>query len=105
MNIKELDQLAKDNEPMPKGLAMYEVTYYITSRGLYQQYAIGTIKLAQAKEEKVQAIKLYEEGKRQHRLFMSLFEIEDKLRQLNDDGFNSALEFEILELLNEFLTT
>ncbi len=103
MNIKELDLKAKHNEPMPQGLAMYEQCYYITSRSLYQQYATGQISLSQAKEEKAQAIKLYEEGKGQYELFMGLFEIEDKLKQLKADGFNSVLEFEILDLINELL--
>lgn len=105
MNIRELDQLAKHNEPMPRSLAMHEQAYYITTRGLYQQYATGSIKLAQAKEEKAQAIKLYEEGKMQHELFMGLFEIEDKLRELKKDGFNTALEIEVLELLDKYLAT
>ena len=103
MDIRELDLKAKHNEPMPQCLAMYEQCYYITSRSLYQQYATGHISLSQAKEEKAQAIKLYEEGKAQHELFMGLFEIEDKLKQLKADGFNSVVEWEILELIDKKL--
>ena len=65
MDIKKLDQLAKQNEAMPKALAAYEQAYYITSRGLYQQYAKGSLSLHQAREEKAEALKAYERGKAQ----------------------------------------
>lgn len=101
MDIKELDHLAKQNALMPKCLALHEQAYYITSRGLYQQYASGVIDLAQAREEKAQAIKAYEEEKWQHELYMKLFEVEDKLRKLKDEGFNSVIEWEVLELIEK----
>lgn len=103
MNIKQLDKLAKDGAPMPSGLPMHEQCYYIASRGLYEQYANQTITLEKAKKEKKEVIKQYEEGKYQWELFMGMHEIEEKLSQLKKEGFNSALEFEILELLEKLL--
>lgn len=103
MNIKQLDKLAKERAPMPSGLPMHEQCYYIASRGLYEQYANQTITLEKAKKEKKEVIKQYEEGKYQWELFMGMHEIEEKLSQLKKDGFNSALEFEILELLEKLL--
>ena len=103
MNIKQLDKLAKDGAPMPSGLPMHEQCYYIASRGLYEQYANQTITLEKAKKEKKEVIKQYEEGKYQWELFMGMHEIEEKLSQLKKEGFNSALEFEILELLEKSL--
>ena len=37
MTVKELDKIAKKGLEMPKGLASYEQSYYIASRGLYMQ--------------------------------------------------------------------
>ena len=103
MNIKQLDKLAKEKAPMPNGLPMYKQCYYIASRGLYEQYENKTITLAEAKKEKEEVIKQYEAGKYQWELFMGMYEIEEKLSQLKQEGFNSALEFEILELLEKLL--
>lgn len=101
MDIKELDRLAKENKPMPECLAMYEQCYYIASRGLYRQYDAGHLSLAQAKIEKSHVIKQYEEGKKQWELFINLYEIQDKLQVLKNDGFNTALEMEVLELIDK----
>lgn len=103
MNIKELDKLAKEKAPMPNGLPMYEQCYYIASRGLYDQYAHQIITLEQAKKEKKEVIRQYEEGKHQWELFMSMYEVEEKLSKLKEEGFNSFLEFEILEILEKIL--
>lgn len=103
MNIRQLDKLAKERAPMPNGLPMYEQCYYIASRGLYAQYANQTITLVEAKKEKEEVIKQYEAGKYQWELFMGMHEIEQKLSQLKKEGFNSRLEFEVLDLLEKFL--
>lgn len=103
MNLKELDRLAKEKTPMPAKLTMYEQAYYIASRGLYEQYNSGLITLEDAKKEKQQVITLYHEGMAQWQLFKGLFEIEDKLKKLKEEGFDSALEIEILELIEVLL--
>ena len=103
MTMKALDKMAKEGKPMPNGLAMYEQCYYIISRGLYEQYAAGMISLEEARREKKQAVKSYEEGAYQWKLFSSLYTVEEKLKALRNDGFNTALEIEILELLNDIL--
>lgn len=103
MNIKQLDKLAKEKAPMPKGLAMHEQCYYIASRGLYEQYASKIITLEQAKKEKNEVIKQYQLGKYQWELFVGLHEIEAKLGQLKKDGFNTGLELEVLELVENLL--
>ncbi len=103
MDIKDLDRLAKENAPMPSGLAMHEQCYYISSRGLYQQYAAKAISLSQAKLEKKQVIEQYQKGQQQWELFIGLFELQSKLTQLKEEEFNSVLEFEILEHINQLL--
>lgn len=103
MNIKQLDKLAREKAPMPDGLPMHEQCYYIASRGLYEQYANQTITLAEAKKEKKEVIKQYEAGKYQWELFIGMHEIEEKLCKLKEEGFDSVLEFEILELLEKLL--
>ena len=103
MEIKELDRLAKENAPMPSGLAIHEQCYYISSRGLYQQYAAKAISLSQAKLEKKQVIEQYQNSERQWQLFIGLFELQNKLKQLKKEEFNSVLEFEILEQINKLI--
>ena len=103
MDIKELDRKAKINEPLPRCLAGYEQAYYLASRSLYKQYEDKLISLEQARYEKEKILEQYHDGKKQHELFMSLFEIEDKLKKLKAEGFNSVLEREILALLEEVL--
>ena len=103
MDIKELDRLAKENAPMPSGLAIHEQCYYISSRGLYQQYAAKAISLSQAKLEKKQVIEQYQNSERQWQLFIGLFELQNKLKQLKKEEFNSVLEFEILEQINKLI--
>lgn len=103
MDIKEIDKMAKKGLEMPVGLKAYEEAYYIASRGLYQQYAKGEITLAQAREEKKQVLKIYEEGQKELEYFMQLHQVWDKLRQLKKEGFDTVLEFEILEVLDKIL--
>lgn len=104
MDIKELDRLAKENKPMPERLRMYEQCYYIASRGLYQQYAAKQITLEQAKLEKQSVVRQYNEGKAQWELFINLYEIQDKLQQLIQSGFDTALEIEVTELIEKTLS-
>lgn len=103
MDIKQLDKLAKDNAPMPQGIPMHAQCYFISARGLYQQYSMKVINLETAKKEKEAIKKQYELGQAQWELFLKLPEIEDKLRSLKEDPFNTALELEIHDLLQGFL--
>lgn len=101
--IKEVDLLARNNEPMPNCLAAYEQAYYISSRGLYQQYESGKITLDQARNEKIEVVKQYENGKKSWDYFMELHLLSTKLEELKDQGFNSILEWEILASLDKML--
>lgn len=103
MEIKQLDKLAKEKVPMPSGLPMHEQCYYIASRGLYAQYDDKIISLEQAKREKKEVIEQFNVGKGQWQLFLGLHEIGDKLKVLHEEGFNTALELEILELIDQLL--
>lgn len=100
---KKLDRLAKENAPMPVGLPSYQQCYYIASRGLYQQYAKSEISLQQARIEKKEIIKAYKEGEAEWQYFLKLHEVLDKLKALKEEGFDSVLEFEILELIEGLL--
>ena len=103
MTLKELDKLAKDNAPMPIGLPMHEQCYYISSRGLYEQYKAKHITLETAKKEKEEVLKQYEIGKYQWDLFLKLHTVEEKLKALKEDPFNTGLELEIYDLLDTLL--
>lgn len=102
MNLKELDRLAEENEPMPN-LNWYETVYYQASRYLYRQYDIKAITVAQAREEKEIIVKQYEENKREYEFLIRLHSVEDMLKKLRDQGFNTALEQEILEEIDRVL--
>lgn len=103
MDIKQLDKLAKKQEEMPHGLNGYEQSYYIAARGLYWQYAQGQITLAQARKEKELVVKTYEEGEKEFEYFLKLHGVREQLAQLKQVGFDTILEFEILENLEKLL--
>lgn len=103
VEIKQLDKLAKEKAPMPNGLPMHEQCYYIASRGLYAQYEQKVITLEEAKREKKEVINEFNIGKGQWQLFMGMHEIADLLKQLQKDGFNTALELEILDRIDKIL--
>ena len=100
---KELDKLAKDNAPMPSGLPMHAQCYYISSRGLYEQYRDGKISLEVAKKEKEEVLKQYALGEQQWRFFLKLHTVEEKLKALKADPFNTVLEMEVYEILDQIL--
>ena len=95
--------MAGNNQPMTKCLAAYEQAYFISARGLYQQYVAGVITLDQARQEKNEVLEQYEKGKKAWEYFTELHELQVKLKQLKEQGFNSVLELEILESLNKLL--
>ena len=103
MDMKQLDRLAKAGEELPEGLASYKQNYFIASRGLYKQYERGEVDLERARLEKAELMEAYKEGEWEWNYFLQLHEIMDKLQQLAKDGFNSVVEFEILELIEKLL--
>lgn len=103
MDMKQLDKLAKAGEELPQGLASYKQSYYIASRGLYKQYERGEVDLTKALLEKAELMEAYKEGEWEWEYFLKLHEIMDKLQQLAKEGFNSVVEFEILELIEKLL--
>ena len=103
MDMKQLDKLAKAGEELPQGLASYKQSYYIASRGLYKQYERGEIDLTRARKEKAELIEAYKEGEWEWEYFLKVHEIMDKLQQLAKEGFNSVIEVEVLELIEELL--
>lgn len=100
---KELDRLAKENAPMPEGLPLYKQAYYIASRGLYHQYEKGEITLQQARSEKKQVIKNYEAGEAEWDCIIQLHDLWYQLKQLQEQGFDSVLEFEIMAKIEKLL--
>nr|WP_307991583.1 hypothetical protein [uncultured Niameybacter sp.] len=100
---KELDRLAKENAPLPAGLPAFKQSYYIAARGLYQQYAKGEITLERARTEKKELLKAYSEGEWEWNYFLKLHELKGHLEKLEKDGFNSVLEFEILDMIHDLL--
>ncbi|MGL6173184.1 MAG: hypothetical protein ACRC1P_01045 [Cellulosilyticaceae bacterium] len=103
MNIKELDKLAKKRLEMPSSLNIYEQAYYIAARGLYQQYDKGEITLEQARAEKEQIMKAYQKGEQEAEYFKQLHQVWGKLNQLKEEKFNTVIELEVLEILENIL--
>ena len=103
MTLKELDRLAKLNEPMPKLLEYYEENYYISSRYLYRQFELNKITVEQARIEKEKIVKSYNDNKEMYEYVLSLYSIRNSLMQLKEQGFNSVLEWEVLDTINKAL--
>ena len=103
MTLKELDRLAKLNEPMPKLLEYYEENYYISSRYLYRQFELNKITVEQARIEKDKIVKSYNDNKEMYEYVLSLYSIRNSLMQLKEQGFNSILEWEVLDTINKAL--
>lgn len=103
MDLKTLDKMAKQNKVMPGGLEGYEQAYYIAARSLYRQYEKGDLSLEQARQEKDQVVEKYKEGQWQWQYFMKLHELLDQLKALKASGFDTVLEFEIMEKIDELL--
>lgn len=100
---KELDKLARENAPLPMGLPAYKQCYYIGARSLYQQYEKGDITLERARQEKQELLRTYKEGEWEWNYFLKLHELKNHFQQLYEDGFNSVLEYEIMEMIEELL--
>lgn len=101
--MKQLDVMARANDGMPTRLMWYETVYYQASRYLYRQYDAKTITVEQARKEKDIITKQYEENKLEYEFLIRLHNVEDMLKRLNDQGFNTAIEQEILEEISRVL--
>lgn len=88
---------------MPKLLEYYEEAYFIATRYLYIQFDAKQITLDQAKEEKARIIKAYNDNKETYDYMINLYAIKDKLMTLKEQGFNSVLEWEVLEEIDKAL--
>lgn len=100
MDIKELDKLAYEGKEMPSTLASYEQAYYQAARYLYICFFNNQLNLQQCRAEKEKLVRVYYEGKKQWEFFLSLNVIGAKLEKLKQQGFNSSLEWEVLEDIN-----
>ena len=95
--------MAKNGEPMPLPMPAYEQAYYQASRYLYLQFLDGKLSIEQCRKEKQQIIESYNFGKAQWDFFIGLTNIEDKLKRLKEQGFNTVLEWEVLEEISKLL--
>lgn len=101
MELKELDKLAKLNEPLPTTLMFHETSYYLSARCLYRQYDKGELTLEQARVEKEKVIEQFHENKEMYEFLIEAHQIRVKFVELREQGFNSVLEWEILEALEK----
>ena len=103
MDIKSLDVLAKTGEPMPSNLEEYEENYFLGARYLYRLFEAKVMSLEDCKREKQILINRYQQNKESWEYMLSLYKIKSALTQLKEEGFNSALEWEVLEEINKAL--
>ncbi len=103
MDIRELDKLAKNGGQMPPTLPAYEQAYYQASRYLYQQFFDDKLSLLECRQEKQKIVEAYNFGKAQWDFFIGLTNIEDKLKRLKEQGFNTVLEWEVFEEISKLL--
>lgn len=103
MDIKSLDVLAKTGEPMPSNLEEYEENYFLGARYLYRLFEAKAMNLEDCKREKQILINRYQQNKESWEYMLSLYKIKSTLTQLKEEGFNSVLEWEVLEEINKAL--
>ena len=103
MDIKSLDLLAKTGEPMPSNLEEYEENYFLGARYLYRLFEAKVMSLEDCKREKQILINRYQQNKESWEYMLSLYKIKSTLTQLKEEGFNSVLEWEVLEEINKAL--
>lgn len=93
--LKYLDGLARENNSMPV-LNWHEQAYFISSRGLYQQFDDKKITVDQARKEKAAVIRAYEENEVVQEFVLRAYALREKLKRLREEEFNSVLEAEIM---------
>lgn len=103
MDIKSLDVLAKTGEPMPNNLEEYEENYFLGARYLYRLFESKAMSLDDCKREKQILINRYQQNKESWEYMLSLYKIKNSLTQLKEQGFNSVLEWQVLEEINKAL--
>lgn len=103
MDIKSLDVLAKTGEPMPSNLEEYEENYFLGARYLYRLFEAKVMTLEDCKREKQILINRYQQNKESWEYMLSLYKIKNSLIQLKEQGFNSVLEWQVLEEINKAL--
>lgn len=103
MDIKSLDVLAKTGEPMPSNLEEYEENYFLGARYLYRLFEAKVMSLEDCKREKQILINRYQQNKESWEYMLSLYKIKNSLTQLKEEGFNSVLEWQVLEEINKAL--
>ena len=101
MTRKQLDQLAKQDQPLPTQLMFFETSYYLAARYLYRQFDKGEITLEQARREKEQVLEQFEQNKMLYEYLLEAHRVWAKLKDLKEQGFDSNLEWEILEMLEK----
>lgn len=75
----------------------------IASRYLYRQFDAKAITVEQGRMEKETIRKQYEENKEIYEYMVQLYDVKDSLQKLKEQGFNSVLEWDILEQIEKIL--
>jgi hypothetical protein len=104
VDLKFLDKKASGVEEMPNGLNPIEQAYYLSARSIYREFKEGKISIEQARTEKEDVLKQYVEGMKAWELFVALHSVKEKLRELQVVGFNTVLEYEIMDEIEEILS-
>lgn len=97
LEIKQLDTIAKKGSEIPKNMTHSEYSYVLNALMLYKMYENNLMSLDDCRKEKENAIKRYVDSREMENFLNSVYKIKDKLRELKEQGFNTVIEFEILE--------
>lgn len=102
ISIEELENLAKQNEPMPKSLNFIEQNLYQALCFLYKRFRHGFITVEQGKVEKAQIIEQYKTNKLHadvHKKSCDLFILMGHKIKFNHD---CEVCKEVYDLVNDF---
>lgn len=69
MTAEEIYELARKRQPAPDNMTLPEQLLYTTARNIYKSYADGIISLEQAKQEKQQSIRNFDNLSRKYEIY------------------------------------
>ncbi len=69
MTADEIYELARKRQPAPDNMTLPEQLLYTTARNIYKSYSDGIITLEQAKQEKLQSIRNFDNLSRKYEIY------------------------------------
>lgn len=92
MNAEEIYELARKRQPAPDNMTLPEQLLYTTARNIYKSYQDGIISLEQAKQEKQQSIRNFDNLSRKYEIYDDHARRRVKISQLLTEADKNGCE-------------